>query len=87
MATMKMKIITMNVQGQSKMKKAKQLYINDLLKNHDADVVMFQEIDIEDETFNECNFIKNNDNIIKINYSDHWFFFCICLVCFFSNNL
>ena len=62
-----LKILYLNVQGQTKMTLDKQMQINDFIEYHKFDIVHFQEIDFNDDTFQSCHFILNNYNIITNN--------------------
>ena len=62
-----LKILYLNVQGQTKMTLDKQMQINDFIQYHKFDIVHFQEIDFNDDTFQSCLFILNNYNIITNN--------------------
>ena len=62
-----LKILYLNVQGQTKMTLDKQMQINDFIQYHKFDIVHFQEIDFNDDTFQSCHFILNNYNIITNN--------------------
>ena len=60
-------IASMNCHGQSKLEAPKQLYIQNFLLTNKIDVLLCQETKIDDNTFDHCNFIKSNYNIIKNN--------------------
>merc|ERR1712126_10814 len=60
-------IATMNCHGQTKLDILKQLYIQNFLSSYKIDVLLCQETKIEDNTFNQCNFINSNYSIIKNN--------------------
>ena len=57
----------MNIHGQTKLPTAKQLQIQDFLKFNKIDILQMQEIDIDDATFSECDFISSNFNLISNN--------------------
>ena len=57
----------MNCHGQSKLEAPKQLYIQNFLLTNKIDVLLCQETRIDDNNFDQCNFIKSNYNIIKKN--------------------
>ena len=62
----------MNCHGQSKLEVPKQLYIQNYLLTNKVDILLCQETKIDDNTFNQCNFIKSNYNIIKNNSHNHF---------------
>ena len=57
----------MNIHGQSKLPILKQLQIQDFIKYNKIDVLQMQEINIDDETFSECEYLSNNFNLISNN--------------------
>ena len=61
------KASTMNCQGQTKLMLAKQLFIQNHVKNNNIDVLLCQETRIEEGCFNHCENILNNYTIIKNN--------------------
>ena len=60
-------VASMNCHGQSKLEVPKQLYIQNFLLTNRIDILMCQETRIDDRTFEQCNFIRSNYNIIKNN--------------------
>merc|ERR1711895_371851 len=60
-------VASMNCHGQSKLEVPKQLYIQNFLLTNRIDILMCQETKIDDRTFEQCNFIRSNYNIIKNN--------------------
>ena len=60
-------IAYMNCYGQSKLEVPKLLYIQNFLLTNKMDVLLCQETKIDANTFDQCNFIKSNYNIIKNN--------------------
>ena len=57
----------MNCHGQTKLELPKQLYIQNYLLTNNVDILLCQETRLEEQTFEQCNFIKSNFNIIKNN--------------------
>ena len=55
---------TMNCQGQTKITLAKQLFIQNHVRNDNIDVLLCQETRVDNDTFNKCEFIQNNYNIV-----------------------
>ena len=62
----------MNCHGQSKLEIPKQLFIQNFMISNKIDILLCQETKIDDNTFNQCNFIKSNYNIIKNNSHNHF---------------
>ena len=65
-------VASMNCHGQSKLEVPKQLYIQNYLLTNNIDVLMCQETRIDDQTFEQCNFIRSNYNIIKNNAANSY---------------
>ena len=57
----------MNIQGQSGLSNNKQLQIQDFLHRQSIDILHCQEIDIDNDSFRNCNLITSNYNIIQNN--------------------
>ena len=57
----------MNIHGQTKLPTAKQLQIQDFIKLNNIDILQMQEIEIDDETFSNCDFLSSNFNLISNN--------------------
>ena len=57
----------MNIHGQSKLPTFKQLQIQDFIKFNKIDILQMQEIDVDEETFSECEYISSNFNLISNN--------------------
>ena len=57
----------LNIHGQSGFNVAKQKQIEDFIRSKSIDILHCQEIHIEEETFNQCNYITSNFNIISNN--------------------
>ena len=57
----------LNIHGQSGLSLAKQKQIEDFIKFNDIDILHCQEINVTEEAFQDCNFIKSSFNIIKNN--------------------
>ena len=62
----------MNCQGQTKLKLPKQLFIQNHLKTNIIDVLLCQETQVDNNIFNNCEFILNNYNIIKNNAENEY---------------
>ena len=60
-------IAYLNVHGQSGLSVSKQKQIEDFIHRNQIDILHTQEINIEEETFSQCNFILSNYNIIQNN--------------------
>ena len=60
-------IAYLNIMGQSKLTIAKQNQIEYFIKAHDLDILHLQESFIEESTFETCNFIRDNYQILFIN--------------------
>ena len=57
----------MNIRGQTGLKLDKQLQIENFILQNDIDILHCQEIDVSEDTFNECNLISSSYNIITNN--------------------
>ena len=57
----------MNIHGQSKLTTVKQLQIQDFIKHNKIDILHMQEIEIDEESFSECDLISSNFNLISNN--------------------
>ena len=62
----------MNILGQTGLKNSKQVQIEQFLKTYKIDILHCQEINIENETFESCNFINSSYNIIPNNASNKY---------------
>ena len=60
-------ILYLNTYGQTKLTLDKQLQIQDMVKHLRCDIVHLQETDFDENSFQNCNFIKNNYNFITNN--------------------
>ena len=58
-----LKIAFLNIKGQSGLPLHKQKQIEDFVKYFQIDILNCQEINIDDETFNNCSFILSHFNI------------------------
>ena len=58
-----LKIAYMNIQGQTNLPLPKQLQIEDFVKYNKIDILHIQEIEVNDETFFDCNFLSTSYNI------------------------
>ena len=57
----------LNTYGQTKFHQDKQLQVQDLIKSYNCDIVHLQETEINENSFQNCNFFKNNFTIISNN--------------------
>ena len=57
----------LNIKGQTGFKLDKQFQVEDFLKQSKSDILHLQEVHIEDDTFEQCNFIKSNFSVISNN--------------------
>ena len=62
-----LRVATLNCQGQSGITPTKALYINDMLKRSNIDILHLQETYINEETFEHCSLIESNYNVVKNN--------------------
>ena len=62
----------MNIHGQSKLPAVKQLQIQDFLKYNKIDILHMQEIEINEDTFSECDFISSSFNLISNNSENQY---------------
>ena len=60
-------ICFMNIHGQSKLPTVKQLQIQDFIKYNKIDILQMQEIETDDETFAECEYLSSNFNLLSKN--------------------
>ena len=60
-------IAYLNSHGQTGMPINKQKQVEDFLRRKNIDILNIQEINVEEETFSQCNFISSNYNIITNN--------------------
>ena len=65
--TNSLKIAYMNIKGQSTLSIPKENQIQDFIKKYNIDILHCQEINIEEESFSQCNFIAANFNIYSNN--------------------
>ena len=57
----------LNARGQTKLNKAKQLMIQNLLIQKKLDILNLQEIHLDDHSFEDCDFIRNHFQILRNN--------------------
>ena len=62
----------LNIHGQTGIKLEKQLQIEEFLRVNDIDILQCQEININEDTFSECNLITSSYNIITNNSSNKY---------------
>ena len=60
-------IASLNICGQSGLNKIKQVQIQDFISQHQLDILVCQEINIDDETFSDCHNISSNFIVIPNN--------------------
>ena len=68
----KLKVGSLNCQGQSKMSLAKQLFVQHVLKLYNFDILCTQETFIEDDAFESCDFVSKNYNLVKNNSQNNF---------------
>ena len=83
----KIKIGSLNCHGQSKMSTAKQLFIESILKQSKQDILCLQETFIDDETFENCDYLTANYNIIKNNNINNYGTACLVKNIFNINDI
>ena len=66
----KLKISYVNIKGQTGLPLYKQFQIENFIKINNSDIVHFQEINIANDTFEKCNYITANFNILCNNASN-----------------
>ena len=62
----------MNIHGQSNIPTAKQLQIQDFIKYNKIDILHMQEIQIQENTFSDCDFISSSFNLISNNSENQY---------------
>ena len=67
-----LKIAFMNIHGQSGLNDSKEKQIEDFLQRNNVDILHCQEINIDENSFNSCNFISSNYYIISNNASNKY---------------
>ena len=65
-------IAHLNIHGQSGLQIPKQKQIEDFIKFNNIDILHCQEINISDESFEGCNYIKSCFNIIQNNATNKY---------------
>ena len=73
-----LKIASLNCQGQTGITPAKALFINDLVKRNKYDILNLQETMINEDTFELCDEIIRNYNVITNNTTN--FYGTTCLI-------
>ena len=53
-----LRVLYINIRGQSKFSLEKQLQLTDLIRHYKSDIIHLQEIDIDENVFEHCSFIK-----------------------------
>ena len=67
----------MNIRGQTGLDEAKQLQIESFIKSNRIDILNCQEINIDDNSFNNCDFISSSYEIITNNARNKYGTCCI----------
>ena len=62
----------LNIHGQTGLQFDKQLQIEQFVKYSKSDIIHLQEINIENDTFSECNFLKSNFSVISNNATNKY---------------
>ena len=62
-----MTVAYLNIHGQTGLPTSKQKQIEDFIKFNGVDILHCQEINVSDEIFEDCNYIKSTYNIIQNN--------------------
>ena len=61
-----------NIRGQTGLPLSKQLQIEQFIKDNNVDILHLQEVNIEKNTFSECNTISSNFNLIVNNSQNRY---------------
>ena len=77
----------MNIRGQTGLDTTKQLQIEHFLKFYDIDILNCQEVNIDSESFNVCNYISSSYNIISNNASNKYGTCCLVASHFNVDNI
>ena len=67
MADSVLTISYINIRGQTGFNLDKQFQIEDFIKAKNCDILHLQEVNVDSDTFSECNFIESNYSIITNN--------------------
>ena len=70
-------IAYMNVRGQTGLDLVKQLQIENFIKSYKVDILNCQEINILEDSFNDCNHITSSFNIVSNNAQNKYGTCCI----------
>ena len=62
----------LNVHGQSRMPISKQKQIEDLISRENIDILHLQEINVDENTFAQCNFIQSNYHLVQNNATNKY---------------
>ena len=65
--TSELTIAFINCVGQSKFPLLKQLEIQNYIRSHKIDILHLQEVMIDDTSFSECHYVRNNFNLFSNN--------------------
>ena len=57
----------LNIRGQTGFKLDKQFQVEEFLKQSKSDILHLQEIHMEDDSFEQCNYIKSSFSVISNN--------------------
>ena len=67
-----LKISYLNIRGQTGLPFSKQSQIDDFVKHNDIDILHCQEIDIQEDTFNECSYLLASYNLVHNNSQNRY---------------
>ena len=67
MSSRKIRVLYLNIKGQTRLTLAKQLMIQDMIKFYRCDIIHLQEADIDENCFSACDLIRNDFFIIPNN--------------------
>ena len=75
--TNQLRIAFINIKGQTGLHIAKQIQIEDFVKQNKIDIVNLQEINIENDTFSECKYITSSFNLLVNNSQNKYGTACL----------
>ena len=76
------KIASLNIQGQTGLNNQKQKQLEHFIKTHKIDILNCQEINIDEESFSDCNYISSSYTVVENNAHNRY-----GTAMFISNNL
>ena len=77
----------MNIRGQTGLDECKQVQIENFLKSYKIDILNCQEINVNDDSFNNCGFINSSYSIISNNAQNKYGTCCFVSNCFNFENV